>query len=291
MILELEHLTILNNKACAAAKLAGQYINDFVGTPEYEKKGGDKNGPRGGMTLASQVVTEVDQACQEIILDYLSEQTEQFNLGILSEELVDDGSRFDKDYFWCIDPLDGTLPFIEGVPGYCVSIALISKAGVPVVGVVFDPVKGNLFSNFDLGIHKTQSASGALKVVIDRSFLDHELFAGDRSQLREMSLGLGYSGFEVIQYGGAVMNAIHAAELVDACYFKLPKEGRGGGSIWDFGATACLYYELEYFATDIYGNLLDLNRTGDTFMNHRGVLFATTKEISEAVQKLAANYI
>ena len=89
-----------------------------------------------GATLASQVVTEIDRQSEDIILDILRPTLEpsfreHCELGLLTEEQDDDGSRLTADSFWCIDPLDGTLPFIEGAPGYAVSIALIERDGTP----------------------------------------------------------------------------------------------------------------------------------------------------------------
>ena len=66
----------------------------------------------------------------EYILDAASESRasnsscDEFEVGFLSEETEDNGSRFEEDYFWCIDPMDGTLAFINGHPGFSVSIAL-----------------------------------------------------------------------------------------------------------------------------------------------------------------------
>ena len=68
-----------------------------------------------------------------------------YNLGLLTEEQEDDNSRFDKDFFWCIDPIDGTLAFIKKQAGFSVSIALIAKDGTPQIGVVYDPTKDNLY--------------------------------------------------------------------------------------------------------------------------------------------------
>ena len=95
----------------------------------------------GGNTLASQVVTEVDLDSQRLILGLLEESMVGFSLGLLAEESDDNSSRFETEAFWCIDPLDGTLPFIEGAPDYSVSIALVSREGEPLVGVVRDPVE------------------------------------------------------------------------------------------------------------------------------------------------------
>jgi len=49
------------------------------------------------------------------------------------------------DYFWLVDPLDGTKNFIQGGEEFTVNIALI-KDGVPVIGVVYAPVKGELYA-------------------------------------------------------------------------------------------------------------------------------------------------
>jgi myo-inositol-1(or 4)-monophosphatase len=46
---------------------------------------------------------------------------------------------------WIVDPLDGTTNFLRGVPFFCVSIACV-EAGRPVVGVVLDPLRGDLFT-------------------------------------------------------------------------------------------------------------------------------------------------
>ncbi len=51
----------------------------------------------------------------------------------------------DTDYYWCIDPLDGTSNFVRGIPLFAVSIALMHN-NEPIVGVVYDPINNNLFS-------------------------------------------------------------------------------------------------------------------------------------------------
>ena len=47
--------------------------------------------------------------------------------------------------WWAIDPLDGTVNYANGIPYFCVSIALIDEQ-VPVLGVVFDPLRGDLYT-------------------------------------------------------------------------------------------------------------------------------------------------
>ena len=62
---------------------------------------------QGENSLASQVVTTVDLESQRLILETLDDTFTRFELGLLTEESPDDSSRHQRDYFWCIDPLDG----------------------------------------------------------------------------------------------------------------------------------------------------------------------------------------
>ena len=120
--------------AIEAAKSAGALISS------YQNKSIEVLKKNTGDSYASQVVTEVDFKSQELILNILKPSIHQFDLAILSEEIQDTKNRLKKNYFWCIDPLDGTLPFTEGLSGYAVSIALIALNGEPQIGVVYDPV-------------------------------------------------------------------------------------------------------------------------------------------------------
>ena len=64
------------------------------------------------------------------------------------------------------------------------------------------------------------------------------------------------------------------------------KAEEGGGSLWDFAATALLLAEGGHVASDFYGEPLDLNRVDSTFMNHKGVLFATNDLLATQIQRL-----
>ena len=112
----------LAKTAIHAATTAGKLIKSSQGKELARQH------KAGGSSKAAQIVTEVDFESQKIILEVLEPSSKEFGLALLTEESVDDKSRLEKDFFWCIDPLDGTLPFTESVPGYSVSIALVSKA-------------------------------------------------------------------------------------------------------------------------------------------------------------------
>ncbi len=238
--------------------------------------------PQGGTSKESQVVTEVDFRSQEIILEELNDSVVKYDFGILTEEKADDKSRFIKDYFWCIDPLDGTLPFSQGYQGYSVSIALVSKEGEPVIGVVCNPVNmdvyhafkgGGVYKNNELWTDDKRPGDKYFTFINDRSFTKHPKFKDITLCVNNLAIDSGYLTFKMLKQGGAVMNAIWVLETRPACYFKLPKNEIGGGSLWDFAATACIFTEMGLPVSDAFGNKINFNQKESTFMNKTGVLY------------------
>lgn len=92
-------------------------------------------------------VSEVDRAAEAAIIAVIRETYPQHS--ILAEESgASHGSAHQttpSDYQWIIDPLDGTTNFLHGFPQYCVSVA-VSVKGVVTHGVIFDPVRNDLFT-------------------------------------------------------------------------------------------------------------------------------------------------
>ena len=58
----------------------------------------------------------------------------------LSEETADDKARTKSDLIWLVDPIDGTRDFVNGRPGWAVSVALISN-GKPLIGMLAAPAR------------------------------------------------------------------------------------------------------------------------------------------------------
>ena len=270
--MDLVQLTDIAIKAAlSAGKVIQQHMNRDV---HVEKK-------EYGTSLAAQVVTEVDRACETAILTHILSTREKFGLALLSEETEDDGSRFQEDYFWCIDPMDGTLAFINKRPGFSVSIALVSKDGTPYIGVVFDPNTDTLYhaskgnGAYKNGIPwKIKHSNDHLTYVTDRRLKDTPRLADLEDLLAKQVMNLGLSGIQEMAGGGSVLNAIRVLENGPACMLKFPKKKKGGGSIWDFAATACIFQELGLPATNFAGGSLDLNKKDGAFMNHQGIFYA-----------------
>ena len=277
-------LTELADLAIDAATAAGEMIaRSRPKEIEHKSSGG---------SLASQVVTEVDRRSEAIILETLNPTLKRFELGLLTEEQPDDGGRFSADYFWCIDPIDGTLPFIEGTPGYAVSIALVRRDGTPTIGVVYDPVGETVIhaiagqgsipkrttygtSSLSTGRYSRCSPIRAFSPVRSRDQIT--------TALEEIARDMGLTGLHVDASAGAVMNACKVLANPLACYVKLPKQN-GGGSLWDYAATACIFSEAGAVATDIYGQCFALNRGESTLMCHRGILFASDEMLAQRIR-------
>tara|TARA_B100002019_G_C21203564_1_gene565392 strand:- start:277 stop:987 length:711 start_codon:yes stop_codon:yes gene_type:complete len=115
----------------ASEKASKILIRDFG---EIEKLQVSKKGP-------SDFVTNSDLKVEKIILDELIKARP--NYSIISEE---NGIKINKDKnnTWIIDPIDGTVNFLHGIPHFAISIALKSKNEI-ISGLIFDPIKNEMF--------------------------------------------------------------------------------------------------------------------------------------------------
>jgi len=86
------------------------------------------------------LVTEVDKACEALIVKELSAHFPSHNFLGEEEGKRDNGS----EYTWIFDPLDGTTNYAHGYPLFCVSIALEHKGEI-ILGVVYDSNRSELF--------------------------------------------------------------------------------------------------------------------------------------------------
>ncbi len=120
------------NIAISAAKEAGTLIMNYY-KADYEIQDKGYHNP----------VTTADHAADSQLKGILMEAHSDY--GWLSEETVDSPDRLSKKRVWVVDPLDGTKEFIEGVPHFVVSVALVEN-GEPIVGVLYNPVTKEMFT-------------------------------------------------------------------------------------------------------------------------------------------------
>ena len=121
----------LNIMIKASEKASKILIRDFG---EIEKLQVSKKGP-------SDFVTNSDLKAEKIIIEELKKARP--NYSIISEENGVEINK-DKDNTWIIDPIDGTINFLHGVPHFAISIALKSNNEI-ISGLIFDPIKDEMF--------------------------------------------------------------------------------------------------------------------------------------------------
>ena len=115
-----------------AARAAGRLL--------MERFGGPARG-LGHKTSDTDLVSDADRAAERVIRELLEAERPQD--GLIAEE----GSRHEAESGrrWVVDPLDGTVNFLYGIPHWAVSVAVVDGQG-SAAGVVHDPVRDETFS-------------------------------------------------------------------------------------------------------------------------------------------------
>ena len=121
----------LNLMIKASEKASKVLIRDFG---EIEKLQVSKKGP-------TDFVTNSDLKTEKIIIEELKKARP--NYSFISEENGIETNK-DKKNTWIIDPIDGTVNFLHGIPHFAISIALQSNNEI-ISGLIFDPIKNEMF--------------------------------------------------------------------------------------------------------------------------------------------------
>jgi len=128
-------------------------------------------------------LTEADTKSNEIICTALESMYPE--IPMLSEENreIPYEERKHWEYYWCIDPIDGTKEFIKKNGEFTVNIALIHK-NIPVLGVVYAPALGDMYkakkgegafkNNQQLPLEMNDTPKKMLRVVASKSHLSEE---------------------------------------------------------------------------------------------------------------------
>ena len=176
-----------------------------------------------------------------------------------------------KSGVWCVDPIDGTSNFVNGLPYFAISVALM-RQGRSVLGVVYDPVADELFS--------AERGGG--------SFLN-----GERLPIKERVPQLGSAMAEVDfkRLSVPLAQALAAsppyssqrnfgASTLEWCYVAAGRFDvylHGGQKLWDYAAGSLILEEA--------GGLMCSLDNDDFWANEgwkRSVLAARTPELFDA---------
>jgi len=200
---------------------------------------------------ARDVVTEVDHLSEALILDairaafpgdaLLAEETGEHDGGTHGQTATSGLGRV-----WVVDPLDGTINYANGIPFFCVSIALV-EAGRPVVGVVHDPSRRESFA---------ATADGPATLG------GNPIHASDKDKLSDFVISMALSGRAVATRARAIRKAIRVPRSMGSAAIALAyvANGRfdafvqqGGLSTWDIAAAGLIAERAGATVTDLAG--------------------------------------
>ena len=162
-------------KACnKASKII---IRDFG---EIENLQVAKKGPR-------DFVTKTDKMVEKILIEELSKSKRKYSFITEENGII---KNADEENVWIIDPIDGTINFLHGIPHFAISIALRTNKKI-VSAVIFDPIKNEIFySEKDNGSYFNNQRIRVSK----KNDLDECLFGTNIQGVKSTNLNVRCSG-------------------------------------------------------------------------------------------------
>ena len=228
----------------AAYKAARGLVRDFG---EVENLQVSKKGP-------ADFVTAADIQAEKTLRWELNRARP--NYAMLLEESGAVAGR-DSDYRWIVDPLDGTLNFLHGIPHFCISIGL-EQAGEMIAGVIYDPLRDELF-------HAEKGAGAYLN--------DHRIRVSSRDKMMESVITTGIPAVGRGRYDeyraqlSLVMEQTAGIRRMGSAALDLAyvAAGRCEGfwepalSPWDIAAGIVILREAGGYVTDFNGAAVNLD--------------------------------
>lgn len=219
------------------------------------------------------IVTQADRRSEEAIVSRLRAHFPKH--AIVAEE--GSGRESDSPYRWHVDPLDGTTNFAHGYPCFAVSLGL-EEAGEPIVGVIFQPVTGELFT----------------AVKGEGAFLNQKPI--EVSRIEKLATSLLATGFP----------SVKRAQNPNIRYywdFTLRSHGvrRDGSAAMDLAAVACGrfegFWEFGLHTWDVAAGLLLVREAGGTVTQFNGQpyrlgdreLLASNGRVHEEMKEVGAS--
>ena len=239
----------LNIMIKASEKASKILIRDFG---EIEKLQVSKKGPL-------DFVTNSDLKTEKIIIEELKKAKPNFS--IISEENGIEDNK-DKNNTWIIDPIDGTVNFLHGIPHFAISLALKSNDEI-VSGLMFDPIKNEMFY--------AEKDNGAF-------FNNHRVRVSKKNQINDC----------LFVTGGKMKNELDLPYRKSGCAaldMAYVAAGRYDGyfqhnlNIWDIAAGIVLIKEAGGIINDI-----------DLTVNENIKVIASSPDINDKLHKKLANF-
>ena len=194
------------------------------------------------------VVTEVDHLCEGLVMRAVQERypADSFyaeEIGEVAASALLAGSG----RVWIVDPLDGTVNYANGIPFFCVSIALVAD-GRPVVGVVHDPTRSETFV---AAIDGPARRNG------------EPIQVGDKERLEDLVVTLAVGGRGTVRKRHQAIKAIRAHRSMGSAALTLSYVACGrfdiyaqgaGLSAWDVAAAGLIAERAGATVTSLDGS-------------------------------------
>lgn len=215
-----------------AARAAGEVVRGGYGRPGAVRH-----------KAARDVVTDVDLAAEATLVGAIRDRFPHD--AILSEEAGATGMA-GATRRWVLDPLDGTVNFASAIPYFCVSMALV-VGGRPTVGVVYDPLRNDLYA---------AAADGPARLN------GKEVRASDKKRLIDCVVSLAVLGPGGLEREQAIAPAIRIHRRMGSAALSLASVGagrfdafvqNGGLSRWDVAAAGLIAARGGATVTDLAG--------------------------------------
>jgi myo-inositol-1(or 4)-monophosphatase len=191
-------------------------------------------------------VSDADRASEAAIKAELDLRFPQYSF--LGEET---GAFGENARVWIVDPLDGTLNFVQGFPHWCVSVALWDAQG-PVVGCVWDPLREDLFAatRGEGATWNGQPMSISTQPGLAGAFLatGFAFQLGERFKIYSRALETAfYRAKGIRRAGSAALDLAHVAAGIYDGFFEM------GLQKWDMAAGVLLVQEAGGLISDWQG--------------------------------------
>ena len=191
-------------------------------------------------------VTVADTAINSLVIDAIKQQYPTH--AVIGEE--ESYGQENAEYTWVCDPIDGTIPYVMGVPTNVFSLAMVNNEGQPVVAVVYDPYmkrkywatkNGGAFLN-DLPIHVNQVSK------IENAYIGG---SGGRSNV-----------LKAAEFKGAVIAACYRPMILSCVMYEAMLVASGQMAATVFPGAGChdavsaklIVEEAGGKVTDVFGN-------------------------------------
>lgn len=251
--------------AVRAAREGGRIAKTRLGDPGYVQWKGHRD-----------AVSEASLRIQEAIVSTIL--AEFPDAGILTEEGPEDAPLpVDAPHLWIVDPVCGSLNFVQGIPYFGISVAVRSAGNIR-VGVVYDPCRDELFEATD----ETPAALNGKKIFVQQISEGVEAWncavvgtdwphSGERREQAKLILGLvadqvtecNLMGSPALGICNVAAGRLHAYFHLDLKIWDIAAASlilqRAGGVLTDADGMTWLYSNGGYIATNtvIHGWLLN----------------------------------